>query len=222
MRPVSSRLIKASRCAGVRPAKARVSERASATWSLVTAGTVSAVSSAMSANGGDASSNMRQTKRAEKRAVKAEIKFALRPSGCARYFTARHPRATPMPIYARERRAITLSPITPPPRIPFRRMPIRRRICRVEDRLFRRRASHSTPAAAIAPPEEWRSFRSLHRHAGLDVRRRIAVGGQRAQDIFDMGGVARLDGDVELGALGRHIEQQPAVLDFQDVGAKRT
>ena len=35
-----------------------------------------------------------------------------------------------------------------------------------------------------------------------------------------MRAVARLDGDVELGALGRHVEKQPAVVDFQDVDAK--
>src|SRR3954452_19069191 len=32
--------------------------------------------------------------------------------------------------------------------------------------------------------------------------------------------VTRLDGDVELGALGWHIEKKPAVIDFEDVGAE--
>src|SRR6185437_4647624 len=35
-----------------------------------------------------------------------------------------------------------------------------------------------------------------------------------------MRGVTRLDGDVELGALGRHVEQQPAVIDLKDIGAE--
>ena len=35
-----------------------------------------------------------------------------------------------------------------------------------------------------------------------------------------MRGVARLDRDVELGALGRHVEEQAAVVDFQDVRAE--
>ena len=35
-----------------------------------------------------------------------------------------------------------------------------------------------------------------------------------------MGAVAGLDRDIELGALGRHIEKQPAVIDLQDVDAE--
>jgi hypothetical protein len=35
-----------------------------------------------------------------------------------------------------------------------------------------------------------------------------------------MHGVARLDGDVELGPLGRHVEEQPAMLDLEDIGAE--
>ena len=35
-----------------------------------------------------------------------------------------------------------------------------------------------------------------------------------------MRGIARLDRHVELGALGRHVEKQPAVIDLEDVGAE--
>ena len=35
-----------------------------------------------------------------------------------------------------------------------------------------------------------------------------------------MRGVARFDRDVEPRALGRHVEEQPPVIDFEDVGAK--
>src|SRR5450631_1872577 len=59
--------------------------------------------------------------------------------------------------------------------------------------------------------------RSLHRTAGLDAHRRIAVGGERRQDVAGVRGVARFDRDVELGALGRHVEEQPAVIDSQDI-----
>src|SRR5476649_1866629 len=62
--------------------------------------------------------------------------------------------------------------------------------------------------------------RSLHGGAGLDPHRRIAVGGERRQDLRGMGGVARLDRDVELGALGRHVEEQAAVIDLQDISSK--
>src|SRR5665811_1777045 len=63
--------------------------------------------------------------------------------------------------------------------------------------------------------------RSLDGGAGFDAHRRIAVGGERRQDFRGMGGVARLDRHVELGAFGRHVEEQPAVIDLQDVGAER-
>src|ERR1039458_3571568 len=42
--------------------------------------------------------------------------------------------------------------------------------------------------------------RSLHGGAGLDAHRLIAVGGERRQDFRGVGGVARLDRHVELGA----------------------
>jgi hypothetical protein len=37
-----------------------------------------------------------------------------------------------------------------------------------------------------------------------------------------MGGVARFNRHIKLGPLGRHVEEQPAMVDFQDVGAKRS
>ena len=55
---------------------------------------------------------------------------------------------------------------------------------------------------------------SLHAH-GL-----VAVGGERAKNVLGVKGVARLHGDIELGALGRHVEKQAMVIDRQDIGAK--
>ena len=57
--------------------------------------------------------------------------------------------------------------------------------------------------------------------AGLDPHRRIALAlAARAKISSRMRAVARLDRDVELGALGRHVEEQPAVVDLEDVGAE--
>ena len=53
----------------------------------------------------------------------------------------------------------------------------------------------------------------VHRRAGLDRHRLIAFARQRRQDVLGVRGVARLDRDVELGALGRHVEQQPVVIE---------
>src|ERR1019366_8859070 len=53
---------------------------------------------------------------------------------------------------------------------------------------------------------------SLHGGGGVDAHRLIAVGGERPQDFRSVGGVARLDRHVELGAFGRHVEEQPAVV----------
>ena len=63
-------------------------------------------------------------------------------------------------------------------------------------------------------------LRSLQRAARFDVHRLIAVGGERSQDIGGVRGVARLDGHIELGALGRHVKEQAAVIDFENIGAE--
>ncbi len=76
-----------------------------------------------------------------------------------------------------------------------------------------------------ATPERiWRAMQRydlFHRRAGLDAHRLIAVGGERGHDFLGVRGVARLDRHVELGALGRHVEEQPAVIDLQNIGAER-
>ena len=60
----------------------------------------------------------------------------------------------------------------------------------------------------------------LHRIAGIDPHRVIAVRRERRDDLLGMGAVARLDRHVEPRALGRHIEKQPLVIDFEDIGAE--
>src|ERR1700675_3229449 len=79
----------------------------------------------------------------------------------------------------------------------------------------------ATNRCAAARRRNIHTRRSLHGGAGLDAHRMIAVGGERRQDFRGMRGVTRLDRHVELGALGRNIEEQAAVIDLQDVGAER-
>src|SRR5262245_57760798 len=61
---------------------------------------------------------------------------------------------------------------------------------------------------------------SRHGVAGLDAHRRIAVGIERIENVVGVLAVAGLDGDVEPRALGRHVEEQPLVVDLEDVGAE--
>src|SRR5215468_3215427 len=61
---------------------------------------------------------------------------------------------------------------------------------------------------------------SLHGGRRLDPHRLKTFRLERGQYFLDMGAVAGLDRDIELGALGRHVEEQPVVIDFEDVDAK--
>ncbi len=55
-------------------------------------------------------------------------------------------------------------------------------------------------------------FALVDRGAGLNSLGREILGRQEhGNDFLGVSGVARLDGDVELGAFGRHIEEQPAM-----------
>src|SRR3974390_282044 len=61
---------------------------------------------------------------------------------------------------------------------------------------------------------------SLHRRAGLDSHGLQSVGVHRGDNLLRVRAVARLDGDVELGPFRRHVQKQPAVSNFQNVGAE--
>src|SRR5262249_25325228 len=60
---------------------------------------------------------------------------------------------------------------------------------------------------------------SLQRAGGVDPGGLIAFRGERAENFLPVLLVAGFHRDVELGALGRHVEEQPAVLDLENVGA---
>src|SRR5215212_927832 len=66
------------------------------------------------------------------------------------------------------------------------------------------------------------SNRLFQRRARIDALRTIAFPRQSARDVVGMRGVARLDRNIEFGALGRHVEEQPAVIDLQDIGTELT
>jgi hypothetical protein len=61
---------------------------------------------------------------------------------------------------------------------------------------------------------------SFHRGCHLDPHRLKAVGGEGTEHFLGMRVVAGLDRDIELGAFRRHVEKQPAMIDFQNVGAE--
>ena len=81
-------------------------------------------------------------------------------------------------------------------------------------------APHGTHPGDRNATDRTVQFRLFHRVAGLDPHRRKAIGRERRQDLLGMRGVARLDRDVEPRALGRHVEEQPPVIDFEDIGAE--
>ncbi len=74
-----------------------------------------------------------------------------------------------------------------------------------------------TGSAKIMPS---RRARSAQRRAAFHADRLIAVVGERAKNRVGVGAVARLHRDVELGALGRHVEKQPMMLDAENIGAE--
>src|SRR6266545_1581573 len=63
---------------------------------------------------------------------------------------------------------------------------------------------------------------SFHGDRRLDSLRLEAFRLESGQDFLYMGAVSGLDRDIDLGALGRHIEEQPVVIDLEDVGAELT
>src|SRR5258708_16086299 len=64
------------------------------------------------------------------------------------------------------------------------------------------------------------SCRSLHHGRGIDPHRLEAVIREDLEDVLSMRPVARFHRDVELGALGRHVEEEPAVPHAENVGAE--
>src|ERR1700747_1109228 len=64
------------------------------------------------------------------------------------------------------------------------------------------------------------SCRSLHHGCGIDPHRLEAVIREDLEDVLPMRSVARFHRDVELGALGRHVEEEPVVLHAENVGAE--
>ena len=56
--------------------------------------------------------------------------------------------------------------------------------------------------------------------AAFDAHRPVAFLLQGAKDFVGMRAVARLHGDVELGAFGRYVEKHPVVFDAENIGAE--
>src|SRR5271156_5981760 len=61
--------------------------------------------------------------------------------------------------------------------------------------------------------------RSLERRAAGHAHRGKAVVPEHAKNLLGMAAVACLHGHVELGALGRHVEEQPVMIDTENIGA---
>src|SRR6266508_4638609 len=62
--------------------------------------------------------------------------------------------------------------------------------------------------------------RLLHRGRGIDPYRLVALRLQCLENPPSMRPVARFHRDVQLGALRRHVEEQPAMVDLENVGAE--
>ena len=60
----------------------------------------------------------------------------------------------------------------------------------------------------------------LHGLRRFDAHRLQAVVSELLHNLFSMRAVARFDRDIEPGALCRHIEKQPSVVDLEDIGPK--
>ena len=101
-----------------------------------------------------------------------------------------------------------VSILPPPPAAPRpHTMPPVRRPLRIHTACRRSAAGNSSRA-------------HIHRIAGLDARRLIAVLLESREDLVGMRAVARLDRHVEARALRRHVEEQAPVVDLEDVGAE--
>src|ERR1700674_1490180 len=61
---------------------------------------------------------------------------------------------------------------------------------------------------------------SLQCRAAFPPPRPITVVPQRAKNLLGVQAVPRFHGDVELGALGRNVEEQPMMFDAENIGAK--
>src|SRR5262245_14474346 len=61
---------------------------------------------------------------------------------------------------------------------------------------------------------------SFHHGCGIDPYRLEALALERLEDLLPVRTIARFHRNVDLGALRRHVEEQPAVLYAENVGAK--
>src|SRR5205807_8501854 len=69
-----------------------------------------------------------------------------------------------------------------------------------------------------AMPAAGMEARLLHRRAREQARREAAFV-ERPDDLADMAGIARLDDDIDLGELHRHVVEEALVIDLDDVAA---
>src|SRR5687768_7009657 len=83
----------------------------------------------------------------------------------------------------------------------------------------RRRNACGVPSRIAA--RRLRSARLFH-IAGLDQLRMVGLSRKRGENFLHMGAVARLHGDVKPRTFGRHVEEQPLVVDLQDIGTEYT
>src|SRR3984885_4123065 len=65
-----------------------------------------------------------------------------------------------------------------------------------------------------------RARASLERCPAFQAYRLITVGGKRAKNLLRVSAVARLHGDIELRALGGNVEEQPVMIDAENIGAE--
>src|SRR6202790_2858263 len=74
--------------------------------------------------------------------------------------------------------------------------------------------------------EQWLAARlglleqALERRAAFHPHRLVTVVRQSAKNFLGVGAVSRLHGHVELGALGRNVEEQAGMIDAENIGAE--
>src|SRR6516165_1807124 len=90
----------------------------------------------------------------------------------------------------------------------------------------KRQIRQSSPPPAIALGStaiaNARPASLLQDSAALHAHRLVAVRGKPPEDLLGVSGISGLHRNIELGTLGRHVEEQPVVIDRQDIGGKLT
>src|SRR5215813_8158603 len=78
-------------------------------------------------------------------------------------------------------------------------------------------ASETPPKQTSAIRSSFSRIVSIHGGGGFDPLRLVAALLEGGQDGVGMGAVARFHRDIDARPLGRHVEEQPLVVDLEDV-----